>query len=82
MAIHHSRVGELGDILPILLLLLPMMPGTVVVNGRCAYVSQTAWILNASVRSNITFAFESTFGKPVSEERYQRILDICRCVWG
>jgi ATP-binding cassette, subfamily C (CFTR/MRP), member 1 len=38
---------------------------------------QTAWILNASVKTNITFAYESTFGRPVSEERYQRILDIC-----
>ena len=46
-------------------------------NGRCAYVSQTAWILNASVRTNITFALEAATGSPVTDEEYERVIDIC-----
>jgi ABC-type multidrug transport system fused ATPase/permease subunit len=48
------------------------------VRGRCAYVAQSAWILNASVRSNISFAYEAVSGgQKLPEADYQRILDIC-----
>lgn len=40
-------------------------------NGAVAYVSQTAWILNRSVRENILF------GLPYIESRYNRVIDSC-----
>lgn len=46
--------------------------GDVYAAGSLAYVPQTAWIPNDSVRNNILF------GKPYDEEKYQRVLDVCR----
>jgi ABC-type multidrug transport system fused ATPase/permease subunit len=43
----------------------------VVLNGNVAYVAQTAWILNKTVRDNILF------GLPYDEERYNRVIDAC-----
>lgn len=43
----------------------------VTLNGKVAYVSQTAWILNKTVRDNILF------GLPLDEDRYNRVLDAC-----
>lgn len=40
--------------------------------GKVAYVAQSAWILNTSVRENILF------GLPYDEERYLRVLDVCQ----
>lgn len=48
------------------------MSGDVYAAGSLAYVPQTAWIPNDSVRNNILF------GKPYDEEKYQRVLDVCR----
>lgn len=42
--------------------------GSVKVYGSVAYVSQQAWICNATVRDNIIF------GKPFDKERYDRVL--------
>ncbi|KAF8933746.1 hypothetical protein BGZ47_010720 [Haplosporangium gracile] len=42
--------------------------GSVKVYGSVAYVSQQAWICNATVRDNIVF------GKPFDQERYERVL--------
>uniref|UniRef100_A0A182F1W1 Uncharacterized protein n=1 Tax=Anopheles albimanus TaxID=7167 RepID=A0A182F1W1_ANOAL len=39
--------------------------------GRIAYVSQQAWIQNATLKDNILF------GKPFDERRYQRIIEAC-----
>jgi ATP-binding cassette subfamily C (CFTR/MRP) protein 1 len=39
--------------------------------GRIAYVSQQAWIQNATVRDNILF------GKPYEPVRYEKILEAC-----
>lgn len=39
-------------------------------NGSIAYVSQSAWIQNASVRDNILF------GKPFDAEKYNKVLKI------
>ncbi|CDK28703.1 unnamed protein product [Kuraishia capsulata CBS 1993] len=36
-----------------------------------AYCSQSAWLLNATIRENIVFA------SPFSEERYQKVIDAC-----
>lgn len=41
-----------------------------VVPGVCAYVPQTAWLQNASIRDNILFNL------PFDEERYQKTLEV------
>lgn len=40
--------------------------GEVIVGGTIAYVSQQAWILNATVRENILF------GQPYNQELYNK----------
>ncbi|KAF9200129.1 hypothetical protein BGZ49_009666 [Haplosporangium sp. Z 27] len=45
--------------------------GSVKVYGRLAYVAQSAWIVNASLRDNIVF------GNTFDQERYDRILTAC-----
>ncbi|KAI9221481.1 P-loop containing nucleoside triphosphate hydrolase protein [Blastocladiella britannica] len=45
--------------------------GTVTVRGQVAFVTQQAWILNTSLRENITF------GLPYDEKRYNRVIDAC-----
>lgn len=48
------------------------LPGTVVtISGKAAYVSQTPFILNATVRDNILF------GLPFDRDRYEQVLDAC-----
>ena len=39
--------------------------------GRIAYVSQTAWIQNATIKENILF------GADLVEERYKEVIDAC-----
>lgn len=46
--------------------------GRVMLKGRVAYVAQTAWILNATVRDNILF------GAPYDKEKYQKVLKACQ----
>ena len=46
--------------------------GSVVMNGSIAYASQSPFILNATLRENITF------GKPYEEERYQKVITACQ----
>nr|XP_045598881.1 multidrug resistance-associated protein 1-like [Procambarus clarkii] len=45
--------------------------GYVCINGRVAYVSQQAWLQNATLRDNITW------GLPYEEHRYQQIVEAC-----
>nr|XP_045598586.1 ATP-binding cassette sub-family C member 3-like isoform X1 [Procambarus clarkii] len=45
--------------------------GNVVVNGKVAYVSQQAWLQNATLKENITW------GQPFDEERYRKVVDAC-----
>ncbi|KAF8627345.1 hypothetical protein AX15_004416 [Amanita polypyramis BW_CC] len=42
-----------------------------VVEGLCAYVPQTAWLRNASIKENILFDL------PFDQERYQKTLEAC-----
>ncbi|EPQ52340.1 multidrug resistance-associated ABC transporter [Gloeophyllum trabeum ATCC 11539] len=44
------------------------------VPGVCAYVPQSAWLRNASIKENILF------GLPYVEERYQKTLEVCALV--
>ncbi|KAI1309356.1 Multidrug resistance-associated protein 1 [Halotydeus destructor] len=45
--------------------------GTIKVSGNVGYVSQEAWIQNATIRSNIVF------NKEYDETRYKRVLQAC-----
>lgn len=45
--------------------------GHVLVNGKVAYVSQQAWLQNATLKENVTF------GKALDEERYQNVIEAC-----
>ncbi|XP_037803863.1 canalicular multispecific organic anion transporter 2-like [Penaeus monodon] len=45
--------------------------GKVVVNGRVAYVSQQAWLQNATLRDNIIW------GQPFDEKRYRQVVAAC-----
>jgi ABC-type transport system involved in cytochrome bd biosynthesis fused ATPase/permease subunit len=40
-------------------------------HGKVAYVSQTAWLQNATIRDNILF------GSEFDEERYRKVVDAC-----
>jgi ABC-type multidrug transport system fused ATPase/permease subunit len=42
------------------------------VNGTIAYVAQTAWILNQTVRENILF------GAPYDADRYKKVVEACQ----
>ncbi|KAH9036170.1 ATP-binding cassette transporter [Lactarius pseudohatsudake] len=44
------------------------------IDGVCAYVPQSAWLRNASIKENILFNL------PYVEERYQRTLEVCALV--
>lgn len=50
---------------------LKKLSGEVHTSGTRAYVAQTAWILNATIRDNILF------GKPYDAARYQTVLEVC-----
>jgi ABC-type multidrug transport system fused ATPase/permease subunit len=50
------------------------LSGTVSVQGKLAYFSQTPFIMNASVRDNILFGH---VGELVDEGLYQRAIDVC-----
>ncbi|RKO99542.1 hypothetical protein CXG81DRAFT_530, partial [Caulochytrium protostelioides] len=48
--------------------------GTAFLRRDVAYVPQQAWLLNATIRDNITF------GCPWDQERYQRVVSVCSLV--
>lgn len=47
------------------------LEGVVAIDGSVAYVAQTAWIINASLKDNILM------GRPLDERRYQKVLEVC-----
>ena len=54
---------------------LPFIPPDQwIVAGICAYVPQTAWLQNASIRDNILFHL------PFDSKRYEQTLDACALV--
>jgi ATP-binding cassette subfamily C (CFTR/MRP) protein 1 len=69
-------VGEVGSgktsLLHAILGEIPKTSGVVSVKGSIAYVPQTAWIKNASVKDNITFM------KPMDEKRYKDVIKVCQ----
>ncbi|KAH9169799.1 ATP-binding cassette transporter [Lactarius sanguifluus] len=67
-------------------------PGEWVIDGVCAYVPQSAWLRNASIKGDIlapvsplsvltaNFVENILFNLPYVEERYQRTLEVCALV--
>lgn len=45
--------------------------GRICIDGSVAYVAQTAWIINASLKDNVLM------GRPFDEERYRQVLQVC-----
>lgn len=45
--------------------------GSVRINGSVAYVPQTAWIFNATLRQNILF------GKEFEQKLYEQVIEAC-----
>lgn len=45
--------------------------GRVSIDGSVAYVAQTAWIINASLKDNVLM------GRPFDEARYLEVLEVC-----
>ncbi|KAJ8753048.1 hypothetical protein K2173_011816 [Erythroxylum novogranatense] len=53
---------------------VPNTQGTIQVNGRIAYVSQSAWIQSGTIQYNVIF------GSPMDNQRYQNTLERCSLV--
>ena len=51
---------------------LGLEAGSVDKNGSIGYISQEAFLLNATLRDNVTF------GKPFDKAKYEHVLDICQ----
>lgn len=68
-------VGRVGcgksSLLAALLGEMERLRGEVRIRGRIAYVPQTAWIQNMSVRDNITF------GRPFHRQLYGAVVEAC-----
>ena len=68
-------VGTVGSgkssILAALLGEMNKVDGEVHINGTIAYVPQTAWILNATLKQNILF------GRDYNESLYRQVIDAC-----
>ena len=67
-----GRVGSgKSSILSALLGEMQLIEGQSHISGTIAYVPQQAWILNASVRSNILF------GKEYNYDKYNKVIQSC-----
>ena len=71
VAVCGSVGSGKSSLLSCLLGEVPRVRGRVLVAGRVAYVPQSAWIQNATVRDNILF------GRQLEEERYAAVLRCC-----
>ncbi|KAF9391917.1 hypothetical protein CPB97_005044 [Podila verticillata] len=70
-----GRVGEgKSSLVGALLGEMHKYSGSVHCNGSSAFVAQTAWILNDTVRNNILF------GRPYDKEKYLRTIKACALV--
>ena len=50
---------------------IPILNGTVKVNGKVSYASQVPWIFSGTVRQNILFA------EPFVEDKYKAVISAC-----
>lgn len=71
----YALVGSVGagksSLLSALLGEMEKVRGKVVLHGKVAYLPQTPWIQNLSLRENILF------GKPYNKIFYDKIIDAC-----
>lgn len=68
----HLIPSRLKSLLAALLGDLKYVSGDIYAAGALAYVPQTAWIPNDTVRNNVLF------GKPYDEAKYEEVLTVCR----
>jgi ATP-binding cassette, subfamily C (CFTR/MRP), member 1 len=79
LRVEHNQlvaiVGTVGSgkssLLSALLGEMEKMSGRANTNGKIAYVSQQAWIQNATLQDNILF------GKPMDQKLYNRVIEAC-----
>eukprot|EP00903_Cladosiphon_okamuranus_P012646 g11831.t1 len=68
-------VGQVGSgkssLLSALLGDMTKVEGEISIDGSVAYVAQTAWIINATLKDNVLM------GRPFDEARYRQVLDVC-----
>ncbi|XP_071797864.1 multidrug resistance-associated protein 1-like [Asterias amurensis] len=68
-------VGQVGagksSLLSAMLGEMEKLKGSVAVQGTVAYIPQQAWIQNATLRDNITF------GQPLDDAKYHRVIEAC-----
>lgn len=50
---------------------LKALRGSVEINGRVSYASQTPWVFSGTLQENILF------GSPLNLERYNKVIDAC-----
>uniref|UniRef100_A0A182NL50 Uncharacterized protein n=1 Tax=Anopheles dirus TaxID=7168 RepID=A0A182NL50_9DIPT len=71
-------IGPVGagksSLLQAILRELPIESGSVVTQGRFAYVSQEPWVFSGTVRQNILF------GQPMEKDRYDSVVRACALV--
>uniref|UniRef100_A0A182K842 Uncharacterized protein n=1 Tax=Anopheles christyi TaxID=43041 RepID=A0A182K842_9DIPT len=71
-------IGPVGagksSLLQAILRELPLESGSVVAQGRFAYVSQEPWVFSGTVRQNILF------GQPMEKDRYDSVIRACALV--
>ncbi|XP_012251875.1 probable multidrug resistance-associated protein lethal(2)03659 [Athalia rosae] len=60
-SLHHIILRE-----------LPLVHGSVEVNGKVAYASQEPWLFASSIRQNILF------GRPMDKARYESVVTVCQ----
>ena len=65
-------IGSVGagksTLLQILMRELPLICGSIQVNGSISYASQKSWIFTSTIRQNITF------GQPMDQSRYDEVV--------
>lgn len=68
-------VGPVGagktSVLQVLLKELPILSGSVKLNGKLSYAAQEPWLFGATVRNNILF------GKEYNKLRYKNVIHVC-----
>lgn len=68
--LHQVGSGK-SSLVSALLGEMTKVEGEISIDGSVAYVAQTAWIINATLKDNVLM------GRPFDEARYQHVLEVC-----